>query len=96
MQRHPERVRKLVLVNSFASDGACQEPEEMAWRNSLMEMNQREWSFRRSLLGEMFLTLYFPHADAELIEWHNSHFSELGPVPRLQEMIEIAADIDVP
>jgi pimeloyl-ACP methyl ester carboxylesterase/AraC-like DNA-binding protein len=94
--RNPGRVRKLVLVNSFASGWRVrQDPEEMAWRNSLMEMNQREWSFRRSLLGEMFLTLYFPHADAELIEWHNSHFEELGPVPRLQAMIEIAADIDV-
>jgi len=60
-----------------------------------MEMNQREWAFRRSLLGEMFLTLYFPTADQELIDWHNRHFEELGPVPRLQQMIEVAADIDV-
>jgi pimeloyl-ACP methyl ester carboxylesterase len=94
--RNPERVRKLVLVNSFASGWRVRmDPEEIAWRNSLMEMNQREWSFRRSMLGEMFLTLYFPHADSELIEWHNRHFEELGPVPRLQQMIEVAADIDV-
>jgi pimeloyl-ACP methyl ester carboxylesterase/AraC-like DNA-binding protein len=94
--RNPERVRKLVLVNSFAAGWRVRmDPEEVAWRNSLMEMNQREWSFRRSMLGEMFLTLYFPHADSELIEWHNRHFEELGPVPRLQQMIEVAADIDV-
>jgi len=94
--RNPARIRKLVLVNSFACGWRVRaDPEELAWRNSLMEMNQREWAFRRSLLGEMFLTLYFPHADAELIEWHNRHFEELGPVPRLQEMIEVAADIDV-
>ncbi|MFL6737402.1 MAG: alpha/beta fold hydrolase [Sphingomonas sp.] len=94
--RHPERVRKLVLVNSFAAGWRVRaDPEEIAWRNSLMEMNQREWAFRRSLLGEMFLTLYFPTADQELIDWHNRHFEELGPVPRLQQMIEVAADIDV-
>jgi pimeloyl-ACP methyl ester carboxylesterase len=94
--RHPEGVRRLVLVNSFAAGWRVRaDPEEMAWRNSLMEMNQREWAFRRSLLGEMFLTLYFPNADTELIEWHNSHFEELGPVARLLEMIEVAADIDV-
>ena len=43
----------------------------------------------------MFLTLYFPTADQELIEWHNRHFDEFGPVERLQEMIELAADVDV-
>ncbi len=81
--RHPERVRKMVLVNSFAAGWRVRaDPEEIAWRNSLMEMNQREWAFRRSLLGEMFLTLYFPTADQELIDWHNRHFDELGPVPR--------------
>ena len=94
--RHPERVRKLILVNSFAAGWRVrQDPEEMAWRQSLMEMNRREWSFRRSLLGEMFLTLYFPGADQELIDWHNRHFEEFGPTERMEEMIQLAADIDV-
>ena len=94
--RHPERVRKIVLVNSFAAGWRVRaNPEEIAWRNSLMEMNQREWAFRRSLLGEMFLTLYFPTADQELIDWHNRHFDEFGPTERLMQMIELAADIDV-
>ena len=39
-------------------------------------MNHREWSFRRSLLGEMFITLYFPGAGQEVIDWHNGHFRE--------------------
>ena len=94
--RNPERVRKLILVNGFAAGWRVRsDPDELAWRNSLIEMNRREWSFRRSMLGEMFLTLYFPSADQELIDWHNAHFEELGPVPRLEAMIELAADIDV-
>jgi pimeloyl-ACP methyl ester carboxylesterase len=94
--RNPERVRKLILVNSFAAGWRVRaDPEELAWRNSLMEMNQREWAFRRSVLGEMFLTLYFPGADQEVIDWHNQHFPEFGPVPRLEAMIQLAADIDV-
>jgi len=94
--RHPERVRKLILVNSFAGGWRVRgDPEEISWRNSLMEMNKREWAFRRSLLGEMFLTLYFPGADMEVIDWHNKHFPEFGPVPRLEAMIQLAADIDV-
>ena len=94
--RHPERVRKLVLVNSFAAGWRVRaDPEEISWRNSLMEMNRREWAFRRSLLGEMFLTLYFPTADQEVIDWHNRHFEEFGPTERLMAMIELAAGIDV-
>ena len=93
---YPERVRKLVLVNPFAQGWRVRaDPEEVAWRTSLIEMNRREWSFRRSLLGEMFIALYFPHAGEELIAWHNEHFEELGPVPNLERMIEVAADIDI-
>ena len=94
--RHPERVRKLVLVNGFAAGWRVRaDPEEVAWRESLLEMNRRQPSFRRSLLGEMFITLYFPSAGPELIEWHNDLFQILGPVASMQRMIEAAAWIDV-
>ena len=94
--RHPERVRKLVLVNSFAAGWRVRaDPEEIAWRESLLEMNRRQQSFRRSLLGEMFITLYFPSASNELIDWHNELFSTLGPVSSMNKMIEVAAWLDV-
>jgi pimeloyl-ACP methyl ester carboxylesterase/AraC-like DNA-binding protein len=94
--RHPKRVRKLVLVNSFAAGWRVRaDPEEVAWRESLLEMNRRQPSFRRSLLGEMFITLYFPSAGQDLIDWHNELFQTLGPVPNMQRMIEVAAWIDV-
>ena len=94
--RHPDRVRKLMLVNSFAAGWKVRaDPEELAWRQSLAEMNQREWAFRRSALGEMFITLYFPSAGPELIAWNNEHLKELGSIPNLQPMIDLAATIDV-
>jgi pimeloyl-ACP methyl ester carboxylesterase/AraC-like DNA-binding protein len=94
--RNPGRVRKLVLVNSFAAGWRVRaDPEEIAWRESLLEMNRRQQSFRRSLLGEMFITLYFPSASNELIDWHNELFSTLGPVPSMNKMIEVAAWLDV-
>jgi len=94
--RHPERVRKLVLVNSYAAGWRVRsDPEEIAFRESLLEMNRRQPSFRRSLLGEMFITLYFPSANQELIDWHNELFSTLGPVPSMDRMIQLASEIDV-
>ena len=94
--RNPDRVRKLVLVNSYAQGWRVRnDPEEVAWRESLLEMNRRQPSFRRSLLGEMFITLYFPSADQELIDWHNKLFQTLGPVANMQRMIELACAVDV-
>jgi pimeloyl-ACP methyl ester carboxylesterase/AraC-like DNA-binding protein len=94
--RHPERVRKLVLVNSFAAGWRVRaDPEEIAWRESLLEMNRRQPSFRRSLLGEMFITLYFPSAGPEVIDWHNELFHTLGPVPSMERIIEVASTMDV-
>jgi len=94
--RHPERVRKLVLVNSYAAGWRVRaDPEEIAWRESLLEMNRRQPSFRRSALGEMFITLYFPSADQELIDFHNEFFETLGPVANMEPMIQLAATVDV-
>jgi len=94
--RHPQRVRRLVLVNAFAAGWRVRnDPEEIAYRESLLEMNRQRPSFRRSLLGEMFITLYFPSASMELIDWHNQNFEQLGPVKNMEPMIEIASRIDV-
>jgi pimeloyl-ACP methyl ester carboxylesterase len=94
--RNPERVRRLVLVNSFAAGWRVRaDADEIAWRESLWEMNSKQMSFRRSALGEMFITLYFPSASNELIEWHNQHLAELGPNEILEPMINLAANIDV-
>ena len=89
-------MRKLLLVNSYAAGWRVRsDPEEIAFRESLLEMNRRQPSFRRSLLGEMFITLYFPSANQELIDWHNELFATLGPVPSMDRMIQLASEIDV-
>ena len=94
--RHPQRVRKLILVNSFAAGWRVRnDPEEIAYRESLLEMNRQRPAFRRTLLGEMFITLYFPSASQGLIDWHNEHFETLGPVRNMEPMIELASLIDV-
>ena len=93
---NPKRVRKLVLVNGFAAGWRVRaDPEELAYRESLLEMNRQRPAFRRSLLGEMFITLYFPSASQQLIDWHNEHFATLGPVKNMEPMIELASRIDV-
>jgi pimeloyl-ACP methyl ester carboxylesterase/AraC-like DNA-binding protein len=94
--RHPERVRKLVVVNGFAAGWRVRaDPEEIAWRESLMEMNRRQPAFRRSLLGEMFITLYYPSAGQQLIDWHNENFRKLGPAKNMEPVIDLVSRIDI-
>ena len=94
--RHPERVRKLVVVNGFAAGWRVRaDPEEIAWRESLMEMNRRRPAFRRSQLGEMFITLYYPSASQEIIDWHNENFQKLGPAKNMEPVIDLVSQIDI-
>ena len=67
----------------------------MRWRESLLEMNRSRPGFRRSLLGEMFITLYYPSASQELIDWHNENFRKLGPAKNMEPVIDLVSRIDV-
>jgi pimeloyl-ACP methyl ester carboxylesterase/AraC-like DNA-binding protein len=94
--RHPERVRRLVTVNSSAAGWRVRaDPEEIGWRESLLEMNRRRPAFRRSLLGEMFITLYYPSASQEIIDWHNDNFQKLGPAKNMEPVIDLVSRIDI-
>ena len=85
-----------VLVNCFAAGWRVRaDPEEIAWRESLLEMNRRQQSFRRSLLGEMFITLYYPSASQQIIDWHNEHFQKLGPAKNMEPVIDLVSRIDI-
>ncbi len=93
---NPKRVRKLVLVNSVPEGWKVRaDPDEIAWRNSLLALNQQEHARRRSVLGEMFITLYFPSAGRELIEWHNDNVQLLANDENIGKMLDIGSSLDV-
>ena len=94
--RHPDRVRKLVVVNGFGAGWRVRaDPEEIGWRESVMEMNRRQPAFRRSRLGERLITLYYPFASQELIDWHNENFQKLGPAKNMEPVIDLVSRIDI-
>jgi pimeloyl-ACP methyl ester carboxylesterase len=94
--RNPERVRKLVLLNSFAAGWAVRaDPEELAWRKSLMELNRKRWAREGVALGERFVSLYFPSGAADIIDWHRQLFDELCTADSIDRMLEWGSRIDV-
>jgi pimeloyl-ACP methyl ester carboxylesterase/AraC-like DNA-binding protein len=94
--RHPERVRKLVLVNSFAAGWAVRgDPDEMAWRQSLIRLNEKRWKRDGVVLGEQFVSIYFPGAAPEIVQWHSERLQEIGTAENLKAMLEWGSQIDV-
>ena len=93
---NPGKVRKLVLVNGFAAGWAARgDPDEVAWRQGLMELNRKRWKREGVALGERFVSVYFPSAAAEMIEWHKARFDDLGTAENLEAMLGWGARIDV-
>jgi pimeloyl-ACP methyl ester carboxylesterase len=94
--RNPTRVRRLVLLNSFAAGWAIRaDPEEIAWRTSLMELNRKRWQRQGVALGERFVGLYFPSAAGEIVDWYKERFDELSTVESIERFLGWGARIDV-
>jgi pimeloyl-ACP methyl ester carboxylesterase len=94
--RYPERVRKLILLNSFSCGWAVRaDPAEIAWRRSLMELNRTRWRRENVLLGERFMSLYFPTAAAEIVEWHSGRIDRICTAESIERMLEWGSRIDV-
>ena len=94
--RFPDRVRKLVLLNSFAAGWAVRgDAAERSWRKSLMDLNRNRWARDGVALGERFVSLYFPSGAAEIVEWHKQLFEELCTADSVERMLHWGSLIDV-
>jgi pimeloyl-ACP methyl ester carboxylesterase len=43
----------------------------------------------------MFITLYYPSASQEIIDWHNENFQKLGPAKNMEPVIDLVSRIDI-
>jgi pimeloyl-ACP methyl ester carboxylesterase len=70
--RHPERVRKLVLVSGYAQGfGVRGDPDEIKRRETLLRMGHAYRDGDRQVFGRMLGALYWPSARGEVIDWFN-------------------------
>jgi pimeloyl-ACP methyl ester carboxylesterase/AraC-like DNA-binding protein len=94
--RNPHRVRKLVLLNAFAAGWAIRaDHAELAWRKSMVELNRKRWRRDNVILGERFMSLYFPSSATDIIAWHESRIDEICTAATVERMLEWGSTIDV-
>ena len=70
--RHPERVRKLHLWGGYSIGWAHRgDPEEIARRETMIELTRQGWAMDNPAYRQMFTSLYLPEATKEQANWYN-------------------------
>lgn len=70
--RHPERVRKLVLLGGFARGWAVRaSPEEAARRQAMVTLTREGWGLDNPAFRQMFTSLFLPDSTPEQQRWLN-------------------------
>jgi pimeloyl-ACP methyl ester carboxylesterase/AraC-like DNA-binding protein len=70
--RHPERVRKLVILGGYAVGWARRnDPDEIAKREAMIALTEVGWGADHPAYRQLFTNLYIPGGTAEQIDWFN-------------------------
>lgn len=68
--RHPDRVRRLVLLGGFARGWAVRaSPEERARREAMITLSREGWEQDNPAFRQMFTSLFLPDSSAEEQRW---------------------------
>jgi pimeloyl-ACP methyl ester carboxylesterase/AraC-like DNA-binding protein len=70
--RHPEKVRRLLIVGGYAQGWMARgNPEEIARREALLTLTQVGWGADHPTYRQVFTSLYIPQGTSEQISWWN-------------------------
>lgn len=94
--RHPERVRRMVLVGGYASGWAKRgDPDEIARREAMLTLTHVGWGQANPAFRQMFTSLYFPEATKEQADSFNE-LQRVSASPDAAERLQRElANIDV-
>lgn len=95
-ERHPERVRSMILYGGYAHGWARRgDLEERARREAMVELTGSGWGQGNPAFRQMFTTLYFPKATEEQAHWFNE-LQRLSASPSGAQRLQRAmGEIDV-
>ena len=70
--RHPERVRRLLIVGGYAAGWATRgDPEEHARREAMITLTEIGWGADHPAYRQLFTNLYIPQGTTEQVQWFN-------------------------
>lgn len=94
--RHPQRVRRLVLLGGYAAGWRVRASrDEMARRDAMVTLTRNGWGQNNPAFRQMFTTLFFPDATAAQHGWFNQ-LQRMSTSPENAVRLQHAfAEIDV-
>jgi pimeloyl-ACP methyl ester carboxylesterase/DNA-binding SARP family transcriptional activator len=71
--RHPERVRRIVLLGPYARGwGLRSTPEQLARREAMLTLTRTGWDEDNPAFRQLFTSLFIPDSDTTAQQWFNT------------------------
>lgn len=94
--RHPGRIRRMVLLGSYAQGWRIRlKGDDLAKRQAMMTLSRTGWGSDNPVFRQMFTSLYIPGGTREQLGWWNE-LQRVSTSPENAEQLQIAfGNIDV-
>ena len=94
--RHPERVRRMVLLGGYASGWRVRaDPAEVERREAMMALARTGWGSDNPVYRQLFTGLYVPDASEQQVRWFNDMQRKSASPENAVKLQQVFATIDV-
>jgi pimeloyl-ACP methyl ester carboxylesterase len=94
--RHPERVRRMVLLGGYASGWRVRaDPAEVERREAMMALARTGWGSDSPVYRQLFTGLYVPDASEQQVRWFNDMQRKSASPENAVKLQQVFATIDV-